>query len=108
MRDGITNIKNGKISVRRESGVLNDFWDQVCVMTTPRRGIEFTCEHDGVEFTVGELKVLLFYFLREKKFWYQLNCLLKSKTQVDYWLRAIIEQTFLNDCCRKPFTPMTF
>ena len=54
MRDGITNIKNGKISVRRESGVLNDFWDQVCVMTTPRRGIEFTCEHDGVEFTVGE------------------------------------------------------
>lgn len=75
MRDGITNIKNGKISVRRESGVLNDFWDQVCVMTTPRRGIEFTCEHDGVEFTVGELTVLIFYFLKEKKFWYQLNCL---------------------------------
>lgn len=24
------------------------------------RGIEFTCEHDGVEFTVGELKVLIF------------------------------------------------
>lgn len=80
----------------------------VCVMTTPRRGIEFTCEHDGVEFTVGELKVLIFYFLKEKKFWYQLNCLLKSKTQVDYWLRAIIQQTFLNGCCRKPFTLMTF
>lgn len=67
MRDGITNIKNGKISVRRESGVLNDFWDQVCVMTTPRRGIEFTCEHDGVEFTVGELKVLIFLLSEGKE-----------------------------------------
>ena len=55
--------------------LLNPFvWDQVCGDTTPRkkRLNEYTCELDGMEAAVQELRAALFYFHDEKKIWYQL------------------------------------
>ena len=56
----------------------------MCGDTIPRRKADFTCELEGMEAAVGQLKAALFYFHDEKKFWYQLKNLLKSKTQAEY------------------------
>ena len=46
-----------------------------------------------------------FYFLNEKKFWSQLIRVLKLRIQTEYWIKAVIQQTFLHDWCMDPFTP---
>ena len=48
--------------------LLNELWDQMCINTTTRCTVEIICEEDGMEFIVGELMVLIFYFMNEKKF----------------------------------------
>ena len=88
--------------------LLNELWNQVFDKTTPRRVVEFTFEHEGMEFTVGELKVPIFYLLNEKTFWYQLNCLLKSKIQSKLWMKATLQQTFIEDWKSYPFMPRCF
>ena len=88
--------------------LLNELWNQVFDKTTPRRVVELTCEHEGMEFTVGELKVPTFYLLNQKKFWHQLNCLLKSKTQSELWMKATLQQTFIEDWKSYPFMPRCF
>ena len=88
--------------------LLNDFFDQVCDKSISRRTVEFVCEHEGMEIIVGELKVPTFYFYKEKQFWKQLNCLLKSPTQTDYWLKTVILQMFYEDWCMEPFFPKEY
>ena len=85
--------------------LLNQLWDNVCTADITRRGVEFTSEIDGMEFTVEELKVPAFYFYNEKKFWSQLRNVLKLNTVPEYWMRAVMQQTFVNDWCMEPFTP---
>ena len=34
--------------------LLNELWDKMCVNSTARRPVEFTCEDHGMEFSVGE------------------------------------------------------
>ena len=62
-----------------------------------QRLVEFTCEQEEMEFTVGELEVPTFHLLNEKKFWYQLNNLLESKLQSEYLMKTTIQQTPLED-----------
>ena len=85
--------------------LLNKLWDNVCHESIPRKTVELTRDENGMEFTTGEVKVPTFYFLNEKKFWSQLNRVLKLKIHTEYWINAVIEQTFLNDWCMDPFTP---
>ena len=47
--------------------LLNDFWDQVCGKTVPRGRIEFTCEHDGMEFSSWRIESAAFLFPRRKE-----------------------------------------
>ena len=44
--------------------LLNELWDQMCINTTARCTVEIACEENGMEFTVGELMVPIFYFMR--------------------------------------------
>ena len=76
--------------------LFNQLWDSVCTADITRRGVEFTSEIDGMEFTVGELKVPAFYFYNEKKFWSQLRNVLKLSTVPEYWMRAVMQQKFVN------------
>ena len=85
--------------------LLNELWDNVCHESIPRKTVESTWEENGMEFTIGELKVFTFYFLDEKKFWCQLNKVLKLRIHSDYWIKVVIQQTFLHDWCMEPFTP---
>ena len=68
--------------------LLNELWDQMCINTTARCTVEIACEEDGMEFTVGELMVPIFYFMNEKKFLCQLQDLLKSKVLWEDWLKT--------------------
>ena len=58
-----------------------------------------------MEVTVGELRVPTFYFYDEKKFWLQLQCILKTEVQWDQWLKVMMHQQFVNDWIKKPFAP---
>ena len=71
----------------------------------PGKTVESTWEENGMEFTIRELKVPTFYFLDEKKFWRQLNKVLKLRIRNDFWIKAVIQQIFLHDWCMEPFTP---
>ena len=62
-------------------------------------------EENGMEFTIGELKVPSFYFLDEKKFRRQLTKILKLRIHNDFWIKGVIQHTFLHDWCMEPFTP---
>ena len=75
---------------------LNNLWDQAYHQGIPRQKIECTWELDGMDFSIGELRVPFFYFhlLNVNEFWQRLNCLLKCKVQSMEWLKAIIKQTF--------------
>jgi len=73
---------NAKFRIgRKGDDLLNELWNQVCDITVSRRVGEFTCEHAGMKLTAEKLKGITFYFVSEEKFWYQLNCLLRSKIQ---------------------------
>ena len=85
--------------------LLNELWDNACHKSILRKTIESTWEENGMEFTIGELKVPSFYFLDEKKFTCQLNKILKLKVRDEIWIKAVIQQTFLHDWCMEPFTP---
>ena len=85
--------------------ILNELWDNVCHESIHRKTVESTREENGMEFTIGELKVPTFYFLDKKKFWRQLNKVLKLRIHKDFWIKAVIQQTFLHDWCMEPFTP---
>ena len=85
--------------------LLNELWDNVCHESIPRKTIESSWEENGIECTIGELKVPSFYFLDEKKFTCQLNKILKLKIRNEFWIKAVIQQTFLHDWCMEPFTP---
>ena len=93
---------------RREVILLYQLWDNLCDETIPRRLVEFTWEQGGMECTIAELRVPTFYFRNEKKFWYQLNCILKSRIQAEYWLKSVILQTFVNEWCNESFIPKSF
>ena len=56
---------------------MENFIKQMKRESIPRKTVESTWEENGMEFTIGELKVPTFYFLDEKKFWHQLNKVLK-------------------------------
>ena len=84
--------------------LLNALWDQVCDGTTYRKTVEFTFDHEGMEFTIAELRVPAFYFFNEKKFWRQMKSVLKLDVS-EYWMKNVIQQTFLSDWCMEPFTP---
>ena len=75
---------------------LNSHWDLAYHPNIPRRRVEFTWVLDGMDFSIGELRVPFFYFhlLNVNEFWQRLNCLLKCKVQSMEWLKAIIKQTF--------------
>ena len=47
--------------------LLNNLWDEVCDASIPRKTVESSWEQNGMEFTIGELKVPAFYFANEKK-----------------------------------------
>ena len=85
--------------------LLDELWDNVCHESIPRKTVESTWEETGMEFTIGELKVPTFYFLGVKKFWRQLNRVLQLRIRSDYWIKVVIQQTFLHDWCMEPFTP---
>ena len=40
--------------------LLNELWDNVCHESIPRKTVESTWDENGMEFTVGELKVPTF------------------------------------------------
>ena len=84
---------------------LNELWDNVCHESIPQKTVESIWEENGMEFTIGELKVPTFYFLHEKKLSRQLNKVLKLRIRNDFWIKAVIQQTFLHDWCMEPFTP---
>ena len=77
--------------------LLNDLWDEVFDASIPHKTVESSWEQNGMEFTIGELKVPAFYFANENKFWYHLNSLLKMRIQTEYWMKAVIQQRFLYD-----------
>ena len=86
-------IKRFQLQDRVET--LNELWDNVCHESIPRKTVESTWEENGMEFTTGELKVPIFYFHNEKKFWRQLKWVLKLRIHSEYWTKAIIQKTFL-------------
>ena len=59
--------------------LLNQLWDEVCHSSTARHIVEVNLEEGGMEFTAGELRVPTFYFYNEKKFWSQLQRILKTQ-----------------------------
>ena len=75
---------------------LNNLWDQAYPQGTLRKVIEFTWEPDGMDFSIGELRVPSFYLRNEneKEFWRRLNCLWNFKVQSTELLKAIIKQAF--------------
>ena len=85
--------------------LLNELWDQMCINTTARCTVEIACEEDGMEFTVGELMVPIFYFMNEKKFLCQLQYILKSQVLWEDWLKTMIYQQFVRDWMNESFTP---
>ena len=84
---------------------LNELWDTICPKSSARHTVEVTWEENGMEVTVGELRVPAFYFMNERKFWQKIQQLLKLQVQWDQWLRKIIHQNFVNDWMEEPFTP---
>ena len=85
--------------------LLNNLWDEVCDASISRKTVESSWEQNGMEFTIGELKVPAFYFANENKFRYHLNSLLKMRIQTEYWMKAVIQQRFLYDWSTEPCTP---
>ena len=85
--------------------LLNDLWDQICITTKERRTIEITSDENGMEITLGELMVPMFYFKNEKKFWRTLQQVLKSQVRWEHWLKSIIQQRFVSDWINEPFAP---
>ena len=85
--------------------LLNQMLDKVCYSSTVRRIVEVNLEQDGMEVTVGELGVPTFYFYNDKKFWSQLQCVLKTQVQWNNWLKVMIHQQFVIDWMKEPFVP---
>lgn len=86
--------------------LLNELWGKMCVNTTVRRHVEFTCEDHGMEFSVGELMVATFYVMNEKKFWSKLHYVFKLQVQsVLHCLESIIYHQFVSDWIMDPFIP---
>ena len=85
--------------------LLNELRDNVCHKSYSRKTVESTRDKNGMEFTVGKLKVPTFYFPKEKKFCCQLSSVLKLRIHTEYLIKAVIPQPFLNDWCMDPFTP---
>ena len=85
--------------------LLNQMLDKVCYSSTVRRIVEVNLEQDGMEVTVGELRVPTFYFYNEKKFWSQLQCILKTQVQWDNWLKVMMHQQLVNDGTKEPVAP---
>ena len=83
---------------------LNQLWDTICLKSSARHTVEVTWVQNGMEVTVGELRVPAFYFMDERKFWQKMQQLLKLQVQWDQWLRKII-QNFVNDWIEELFTP---
>ena len=83
--------------------LLNEVWDQMCINTTACCTVEISSEGDGMEFTVGELMVPMFYFVKEKKFWCQLQYILISKVLWEDWQKTIIYHQFVTDWMDEPF-----
>ena len=49
--------------------LLNELWDKICITIREHRAIEITSEENGMEITLCELMVPMFYLKNEKKFW---------------------------------------
>ena len=73
--------------------LLNQLWDSVCTADIIRRGVEFTSEFDGMEFTVGELKVPAFYFLQREKILELTEKRFEAEDSTEYQMRAVMQQT---------------
>ena len=84
---------------------LNQLWDTICPKSSARHTVEVTCEQNGMEVTVGELRVPALYFMNERKFWQKIQQLLKLQIPWDQWLRKIIHENFVSDWIEEPFTP---
>ena len=85
--------------------LLNQLWDENCLKSSPRRTVEVNWEENGMEVTVGELRVPTFYFMNETKFWQQVQQLFKLQIQLEQWLKNIIYQKFVTEWIKEPFTP---
>ena len=70
--------------------LLNQLWDAICLKSSARHTVEVSWEPNGMEATVGELRVPTFYFLNERKFSQKIQQLLKLQVQWEQWLRKII------------------
>ena len=92
------------LQLDRIINLLNELWDEMCADNTERCTVEINCDEDGMEFTVGELQVPSFYFMKEDKFWCQLKYMLKSKVHSDHWFEVIMYQQFVNGWMDEQFT----
>ena len=85
--------------------LLNQLWDSVCTADIIRRGVEFISEFDGMEFTVGELKVPALYFLQREKILELTEKRFEAEDSTEYKMRAVMQQTYVKHWCMEPFTP---
>lgn len=75
----------------------------MCI-NTERRTVEINWDENGIEFNLGELRVLSLYFMKGDKFWSQLQFILKSQIQSEEWLKMVIYQQFVDGWINEPFT----
>ena len=75
--------------------LLHELWDKMKI--GGRRKVEVTTNEDWMEVIIGELMVPTFYFTKEKKFWRQLRCIIKSSIQNEQWLQTKIHQLFVSE-----------
>ena len=68
--------------------LLHELWDKMKI--GGRCKVEITTNEDGTEVIIGEQMVPTFYFTKEKKFWRQLHCIMKSSLQNEQWLQTKI------------------
>ena len=74
----------------KEIILLHHLWDEICVKYSSPFTVEVNYEEDSMEVTIGELRVPAIYFRNEKKYWQNLQHLLKLQTQWKQWLKDII------------------
>ena len=55
----------------------------MCI-NTERRTVEINWDENGIEFNLGELRVLSLYFMKGDKFWSQLQFILRLMAQGDH------------------------
>ena len=59
--------------------LLNQVWDAICPKSSARHTVEVSWEPNGMEATVGELRVPTFYFMNEGNFRRKYNSCLSCK-----------------------------